>query len=177
VRGRTGSVLPGVAPSNAYPCLDGADVVIAANADSVFVRLCAAIGAPELAEDPRFSTHGARGANTLELDALLSAWTSTRTVDEVVDVLERAGVPVGRIYTAADMVQDAHFLARDMVLRRRTTDGLELPMTGVVPKFSRTPGHVLSTGPRLGEHTDQVLQDLAAIDDAERARLRAAGVI
>jgi formyl-CoA transferase/succinyl-CoA--D-citramalate CoA-transferase len=177
VRGRTGGVLPGVAPSNAYPCADGAEVVIAANADGVFARLCDAIGRPELADDDRFATHLGRGDHMAELDDLLAAWTAQRPGDEVIAVLEAAGVPVGRIYTAADMLHDAHFLARDMVLRHRAPQGWEVPMAGIVPKFSRTPGAVDHTGPRLGEDTLAVLTELAGVTDTELAELSEAGVI
>lgn len=176
-RGRTGGVLPGVAPSNAYPCADGAEVVLAANADSVFARLCAAIGRPQLADDARFATHHARGEHMDALDALIGEWTAQRSADEVIAVLDAAAVPVGRIYTAQDMVDDAHFLARDMVLRRRVPQGWEVPMAGIVPKFSRTPGAVTHTGPLLGEHTDVVLTELAGATPDELAELHEAGVL
>lgn len=177
VRSRSGSVLPGVAPSNAYPCADGREVVIAGNADSVFARLCKAIDQPTLADDVRFSSHVARGANMVELDEVLSRWTEQRSAEEVIAILEDHGVPVGRIYTAADMVDDAHFLARDMVLRRSVPEGWEIPMNGIVPKFSRTPGEVVTTGPRLGEHTVEVLARLAAASEDELRSLADDGVI
>ena len=177
VRGRSGSVLPGVAPSNAYPCADGGEVVIAGNADSVFVRLCKAIDQPALADDPRFSSHHARGENMKELDELLSTWTAQRAASDVIARLEEHGVPVGRIYTAADMLDDAHFLAREMVLRRSSSEGWDVPMNGVVPKFSRTPGDVATTGPRLGEHTIEVLTRLAAASEDELQSLAGDGVI
>lgn len=177
IRSRSGSVLPGVAPSNAYPCADGREVVIAGNADSVFARLCKAIDQPVLADDLRFSSHVARGTNMVELDDVLSRWTEQRSAEEVIAILEDHGVPVGRIYTAADMVDDAHFLARDMVLRRSTPEGWEIPMNGIVPKFSRTPGEVVTTGPRLGEHTVEVLARLAAASEDELRSLADDGVI
>lgn len=177
LRGRSGGVLPGVAPSNAYPCADGAEVVIAANADSVFTRLCHAIGRPELASDERFVTHSGRGRHMSELDDLLSAWTAQRSADDVVATLEAADVPVGRIYTAQDMLRDGHFLARDMVLRQRVPQGWEVPMNGIVPKFSRTPGAVKHTGPLLGEHTEAVLSELCEVRTDELTALRNDGVI
>jgi formyl-CoA transferase/succinyl-CoA--D-citramalate CoA-transferase len=176
LRERTGSVLPGVAPSNAYPTADGVDVLIAANADSVFLRLCRAMDDDGLAEDARFATHGARGANAAELDDLLSGWTRTLPAADLLAVLEEHGVPAGRIFTAADMLTDPHYAARDMVLRCVTPRG-EVPMTGIVPKFSRTPGDVAATGPALGQHTEPVLRSLAGVDDAEWGRLVAAGVV
>ncbi|HYA68736.1 MAG TPA: CoA transferase, partial [Acidimicrobiales bacterium] len=137
-RGRTGGVLPGVAPANAYPTTDGSDVLIAANADSVFIRLCTAMGQPALAEDPRFADHGARGRHMDELDGLVADWTRTQRSDALLAVLSAHGVPAGRVYTPADVVVDPHYAARAMVLRAASRAGYEVPMPGVVPKFSRT---------------------------------------
>src|SRR6185436_10106009 len=92
VRTRSGSVLPGVSPSNVYPASDGAEVVVAANADAVFVRLCKAMGRPELADDERFATHGARGDNMAELDGIIGAWTATRPCDDLLALLDEHGV-------------------------------------------------------------------------------------
>ncbi|MGB8651320.1 MAG: CaiB/BaiF CoA-transferase family protein [Mycobacteriales bacterium] len=160
LRGRSGGTLPGVAPAGAYPTADGCDVLIAGNADSVFARLCDVMGRPELATDPRFSSHGARGAHGEELDALVAEWTRTLPSGELLARLAARAVPAGRVYTAADMVTDPHYLARDMVLRATARAGFELPMTGVVPRFTRTPGGVHDVGPELGEHTAEVLQEL-----------------
>jgi crotonobetainyl-CoA:carnitine CoA-transferase CaiB-like acyl-CoA transferase len=156
VRNRSGGTLPGVAPANAYPTLDG-EVLIAGNGDSVFVRLTDAMGRPELATDARFATHGARGANAAELDALVGGWTGTRTSADLLELLAGHGVPAGLVYTAPDMVADPQYLARDMVLRRTARAGFEVPMTGIVPRFTRTPGSVADVGPDLGEHTDDVV--------------------
>jgi formyl-CoA transferase len=177
IRSRSGSVLPGVAPSNVYPTSDDAEVVIAANADSVFARLCKAMGRPELATDPRFATHGARGENMEELDGLVAAWTSTLPCPEVLEILDQHGVPAGRIFTAPDMLTDPHYLARNMVQRVTSMQGWEVPMTGVVPRFTETPGAIRFPGPRLGQHTDEVLRGLLGMDDAELAELHAAGLI
>lgn len=156
-RTRTGSTLPGIAPSNAYPTADGKDVIVAANADALFRRLVSAMGAPELAEDPRFADHRARGERMAELDALVSAWTSGLGAAELEAALDEAGVPRGRVYDAADMLTDEQYAARGMVVRV-PVDGLqqELPMPGIVPKLSRTPGAVRHAGPALGEHTAAV---------------------
>src|SRR3546814_701718 len=121
VRERSGSVLPGVAPSNVYPTADGAEVVVAGNADAVFARLCQAMGQPELATDERFATHGARGDNMTELDELVGAWTSALPCEKLLAVLDEHGVPAGRIFTAPDMPTDPQYLARAMV-RRATSD-------------------------------------------------------
>jgi formyl-CoA transferase/succinyl-CoA--D-citramalate CoA-transferase len=164
VRTRSGSVLKGVAPSNVYPTSDGAEVVIAANADTVFVRLCEAMGRPELAEDPRFAKHQARGENMADIDGIVSVWTATAPCDELLARLDSHGVPAGRIFTAPDMLTDPQYLARDMIRRVVSTQGWEVPMTGVVPRFSATPGTIRHPGPRLGQHTDEVLADLLGVD-------------
>ena len=177
LRGRSGSTLAGVAPSNAYPTLDGSDVIIAANADSVFARLCEVMGHPELAGDARYATHDARGRNMAELDEQIAAWTRTIGSDALLAALSASGVPAGRVYSAADVLVDSHYQAREMIVRAVSRAGTEVPMTGVVPKFSRTPGAVLDVGPRLGEHTREVLRALADVDDAEWRALLDAGAV
>lgn len=177
VRQRSGSVLPGVAPSNAYLSADGAEVLIAANADGVYARLCEAMGRPELATDPRYVDHGSRGANSVDLDREIQAWVETHPAEDLLAVLAEAGVPAGKIYTAADMVTDPHYLARDMVVRPELDGTTYGPMTGIVPKFSRTPGVVDAVGPPLGADTADVVRTLAGVDDATRLRLTRAGVI
>ncbi|MFE7223257.1 CaiB/BaiF CoA transferase family protein [Nocardioides sp. NPDC057577] len=176
-RGRTGSVLPGVAPSNAYPTRDGSEVLIAANADTVFGRLCKAMDKVELATDERYASHAARGANMVELDDLIGAWTTGLDAEALLALLEEHGVPAGRVYTAPDMLADPHYRARDMVLRLATAAGGEVPAAGVVPKFSRTPGGVRASGPRIGEHSRQLLAELAGVDDTEWSQLADAGVV
>ncbi|HEX2381195.1 MAG TPA: CaiB/BaiF CoA-transferase family protein [Acidimicrobiales bacterium] len=176
VRTRSGSVLPGVAPSNVYSTSDGADVVIAANADSVFSRLCKAMGDPELADDVRFARHGARGENMDEIDRIIGAWSATLPCDELLATLDEHGVPAGRIFTAPDMLRDPQYLARDMVRRVTSAQGWNVPMTGVVPRFTATPGSIRHAGPRLGEHTDEVLGELLGLDERDLAQLRAGGV-
>jgi formyl-CoA transferase len=175
VRTRSGSVLPGVAPSNVYPTADGAEVVVAANADAVYGRLCTAMGRPELATDERYASHSARGANAAELDELIGAWTATRTCADLLATLDEHGVPAGRIFTAPDMLTDPQYLAREMVQRVSTAQGWDVPMTGVVPRFSGTPGAIRHPGPGLGEHTREVLGELLGLDDAELDALQAAG--
>lgn len=177
LRQRSGSVLTGVAPSNVYPAVDGSSVILAANADAVYRRLCAAMCQPELATDGRFATHAARGANMVELDRLIGAWTASMPAAELLDVLAAAGVPAGEIFTAETMLGDEHYAAREMVLRRTNRAGHEVPMAGIVPRFSRTPGSVDTSGPLLGEHTEHVLRSLAAVSNDEYATLVAAGVI
>jgi formyl-CoA transferase/succinyl-CoA--D-citramalate CoA-transferase len=177
VRQRNGGVLTGVAPSNAYPTADGRDVVIAANADAVFARLCEAMGRPDLATDERYARHEARGARQTELDDEIAAWTAGITADELLAVLERHSVPSGLIHAAPDLATDPQLAARDMVLRVAAGFDRPVPMAGVVPKLSRTPGAVRSVGPALGEHTDVVLRELAGLSDHQLADLHAAGII
>jgi formyl-CoA transferase len=176
-RERSGSILPGVAPSNAYPTKDGSEVLIAANADSVFARLCTAMGRPELAADARYRTHVSRGDNMAVLDAVLGEWTATLETEDLLAILEDNGVPAGRIFTVEDMLDDLHYAARDMVLRRTSAQGWDVPMPGVVPKFSRTPGGVVSAGPALGAHTQSVLTELAGVSVGEYAKLQKAGIV
>ena len=177
LRTRTGSVLPGVAPSNVYPTADGSSIIIAANADAVFRRLCMAMGAPELADDERFATHRARGVNMEQLDEMIGQWTTTLPGRTALERLADAGVPAGEIFTAENMLSDEHYAARDMVLRRTNRDGLDVPMTGIVPKFSRTPGDVAAAGPALGEHTEEVVRGIAGIDRTTFDGLLAAGIL
>ncbi|HVS69169.1 MAG TPA: CaiB/BaiF CoA-transferase family protein [Mycobacteriales bacterium] len=177
VRERAGSVLPGVAPSNVYAAADGTEVVIAANADAVFARLCGVMARPELADDERYATHHARAARQAELDELIGEWTVTVDGDDLLERLNAGGVPAGRIFTAADMVSDPHYAARDMVLRLASHQGWTVPMTGIVPKFSATPGSVRATGAPLGAHTEQVLRDVADVSTEELEELKASGVI
>lgn len=177
LRTRSGSVLPGVAPSNVYPTADGAEVVIAANADTVFARLAKAMGRPELATDPRYTSHSARGERMTELDTLISEWSSTQESTELIERLQEHGVPVGRINTAASILSDPQFAAREMILWRRNAAGERLPMNGIVPKFSRTPGEVARTGPALGADTDEVLTSLTATGAEVLAALHEDGVV
>jgi formyl-CoA transferase len=176
IRERTGAILPNVAPANAYTCQDGM-VLIAANQDTVFRRLAEAMGRPELASDDRYATHGARGANQAELDALVDDWTRTLTVDGVIDAMNKAGVPVGRIYRAPEMLDDAHFQARDAIVRIPHKLFGSLAMQNVAPKLSETPGQVRSAGPELGEHNDEIYRGLLNFDDAKLADLKARGIV
>jgi formyl-CoA transferase len=176
-RERTGAVLPNVSPSNVYPTGDGDLVLIAANQDSVFGRLATAMGQPGLAADPRFATHGARGAAMTELDNLIAEWTSTLDAAGLLALLHEAGVPAGRIFRAKDMFDDPHFAARAAIVKVAHPDFGEVPMQNVVPKLSLTPGSVRSAGPALGEHNDLVWGGLAGLSRAEVTRLRAASII
>ncbi|MBV6416535.1 MAG: Succinyl-CoA--L-malate CoA-transferase beta subunit [Steroidobacteraceae bacterium] len=160
IRERTGAILPNVAPSNVYPTRDGQMVLIAANQDTVFGRLAEAMGRPELAKDPKFATHTARGANQVELDNLVGAWTSTLSRGQVLAAMEQSGVPAGLIYRAPEMLEDAHFKARQAIVATQHPDFGELRMQNVAPKLSATPGSIRSAAPAMGQHNEEVYIDL-----------------
>ncbi|WP_406689464.1 CoA transferase [Saccharopolyspora sp. ID03-671] len=176
-RERTGSVLPRIAPSNAYPTADGAEIIIGANRDTVFTRLCELMGEPELATGERYGTHDARGENQVELDELISAWTRQFDADDVLDKLHEAGVPAGRVYTAQDMVADPHFAARQAIVRLMHPELGEFPMQNVVPRLSDTPGEVRSLGPELGEHNAEIYGQVLGADEDQLSRWRADNII
>jgi len=176
VRERTGSILPGIAPTSAYRCSDGTYVLIAGNGDSIFRRLCGAMGRDDLAADPALAHNDGRAAKQAWLDEEIERWTSVRMPDEVLATMERADVPASRIYSIRDIVADAHYRARGMIREIRTADGASLKVPGVVPKLSASPGDFAGGGPRLGEHTDDVLRELGYADPAI-ADLRARGII
>jgi len=177
IRERSGATLPGVAPSNIYDCKDGI-FLIAANQDTVFRRLCAIMGQPELADDKRFSTHTARGQNMQELDELITAWTKTRTVNEVDQIMQEAGVPAGGIYRAPEMLEDPHFKAREAIIETPTDEWPDLRMQNVFPKMSRTQGEVRWTGvTALGAHNQEVYGELLGLSGDELAQLREKSII
>ncbi|WP_329240256.1 CoA transferase [Actinoallomurus sp. NBC_01490] len=176
-RERTGPVLPNVSPSNVYPTADGEMILIAANQDTVFSRLAATMGRPELAEDPAYATHASRGANMTALDDLISGWTGTLGTDELLETLHDGGVPAGRIYTARDMFDDPHFAAREAIVRLVHPEFGELPMHNAFPRLSETPGAVRHAGPALGEHNKEIYGGLLKITDDQMAALAAHGTI
>ncbi len=175
VREAAGSALPGIAPSNAYRCQDGY-VLVAGNGDSIFKRLMAVIGRPDLAADPGLAGNTGRVERVAELDAAIEAWTVQRTVDQVLQALGDARVPAGKVYTVADIAADPHFRARDMILQQRTREGYDVEVPGVVPKLSATPGTVRQAAPRLGEDTDAVLREMG-LSDQQIAQLRDKGIV
>jgi formyl-CoA transferase len=160
VRERSGSTLPGIAPSNLYPCSDGSYVLIAGNADALYRRLMTAIGREDLRDDPALSRNDGRAAQMARIDEAIAAWTSRRTQEAVLEAMEKAEVPAGRIYTAADIAADPHYAARGMIESVIAGDGEPLKVPGIVPKLSATPGAIHSPAPKLGEHTDEVLRSL-----------------
>jgi crotonobetainyl-CoA:carnitine CoA-transferase CaiB-like acyl-CoA transferase len=176
VRERSGGALPGIAPSNTYRTEDDGFVVIAGNSDPIFKRLMHVIGRPDLAEDPALARNDGRVAQSAQLDAAITAWTSHRSIDDVLAALERAEVPAGRIYSVADIVADPHYQAREMLLQADLPGGASVKMPGIVPKLSDTPGEVHWQGPTLGEHTSDVLASLG-FDATDVERLRAEGAV
>lgn len=176
-RERTGSVLPNIAPSNVYPTKGDEMVLVAANQDSVFGRLATAMDRTDLITDPRYRDHASRGSNMDELDELIASWTADLGTDELLDLLHDAGVPAGRIYTARDMFADPHFAARDAIVKLAHPDFGEIPMHGVFPKLSETPGGVRHAGPALGEHNDDIYGGLLGVTAADQVALTERGVI
>ncbi|MGB2812409.1 MAG: CoA transferase, partial [Mycobacterium sp.] len=171
--------LEGIAPSNIYRSADGSWVVIAANQDTVFARLCAAMGRPELANDARFVDHVARGRNQDEIDAIIAEWAAQRQPDDIIDTLSTAGVIAGPINTVADVVRDPQFQARGMLVEHYDeAAGRTVLGPGVVPVLSATPGGVRSAGPaRPGQHNDEVYGQLLGLSTGELAVLADEGVL
>ncbi len=176
VRTRTGASLPGIVPSNTYTTKDGKYLVIGANGDSIFKRFMLAIGRDDLANDPSLASNDGRVKRTGELDRIIGDWTASVTLDQALAVLGRAEVPSGKIYDIADIVRDVHYQARDMLEQHHLPDGTPMKLPGIVPKLSDTPGGTRWLGPKLGEHTDEVLKE-AGYGAEDLARLRGAGVI
>jgi crotonobetainyl-CoA:carnitine CoA-transferase CaiB-like acyl-CoA transferase len=177
IRERNGGSLPGIAPSNAYPARDNRDVIIGANQDSVFRRLCAAMGQPTLADHPDYATHRARGANQQAIDDAVAAWTRQHDAQEIVDRLAEAGVPAGLIFRAPDMLADPHFNARKSIVMVPDRKGKPLPMQNVFPRLTKTPGTIRHAGPQLGEHTNEVLKGWLDMNDAQLDTLRSSSII
>ena len=176
VRGPAGSALPGIAPSNAYRCGDGAYSLVAGNGDSIFKRLMRAISRPDLAEDPGLAHNTGRVARVAEIDAAIGDWTGQRTVTEVLAALEAAEVPAGRIYTVADIAADPHYAARGMLQTVKMDDGTDLTLPGITPKLSRTPGSHRRNAPRLGQDSDAVLRGMG-LSESQIQELRAQGIV
>ncbi|WP_174278234.1 CaiB/BaiF CoA transferase family protein [Sphingomonas bacterium] len=176
IRERSGSALPGIAPSNVYPCSDG-EFLIGANQDAVFARLCDAMGQPELAVNPRYVDHVSRGRHQVELDEIIGAWTATLTIAEVERLMIEHSVPSGAIYRAPEMLADPHFAAREAIVTLDHPRWGELKMQNSFPRMSDTPGSVRSIAPqRVGQHNDEVY-DALGVSAEERAALAAKGAI
>ena len=176
VRGPAGSAMPGIVPTNAYPCRDGGYALVAGNGDSIFKRLMTVIGRADLAADPQLADNAGRVARVTELDEAIGAWTAQRTVDDVLVALDAASVPAGRIYTVADIAADPHYRARGMLAEVAMEDGSALAVPGVVPKLSETPGGHRRNAPRLGQDTDDVLREVG-LTAGQIEALRRRGIV
>jgi formyl-CoA transferase len=177
IRERSGSILPGIAPSNVYSCKDG-EYMIGANKDSLWKRLAAAMGQPELGDDPRYATHLARGEHQTELDDLINAWTVTLTVDEVDALMIANSIPAGRVYRAPEMLADPHFQARQSIIEVETERFGRLKMQGTFPKLSVTPSSVRRPAPsKVGQHNAEIYGELLGLDGVALAALAEAGTI
>jgi len=178
VREPQGTNLKGIAPSNIFKSADGKWIVIAANADKVFGRLCEAMGRPELATDPKFSNHLARGDHQDELEGLIAHWAAERPAEEIDRVLNAAGVICGPVYTIADIFADEHFWAREMLLKHEDPEFGEYIGPGITPKFSETPGEVRWSAPwEEGSHNREVYGELLGLSESELAGLKEEGVL
>ena len=171
IRERTGAILEKVAPSNVYPTADNEMIVMGANQDSVFARLCAAMGQPALAEDERFSKHTPRGENQRELDEIISAWSVNYKTADLLALLEGHAVPAGRIYRAPEMLEDEHFISRETITEVEHPKYGELKMQNVFPRLSATPGKVKWPGPVMGQHNAEIYQGLLGYSQAELEQL------
>ncbi|WP_443115891.1 CaiB/BaiF CoA transferase family protein [Herbaspirillum seropedicae] len=176
VRERTGGALPGIVPSNTYTTGEGMNIVIAGNGDAIFKRLMSAIGREDMANDPGLARNDGRVPRTEEIDAAIQQWCSTQTIDTALATLQAADVPVGKIYSVKDMMDDAQFLARDMFEQHQFADGTPVKLPGITPKMSETPGQTRWLGPELGAHSDEILQSLG-YDEAHIKMLRDQGVV
>jgi crotonobetainyl-CoA:carnitine CoA-transferase CaiB-like acyl-CoA transferase len=176
IRECSGSTLTGIVPTNTYRCSDGKDVIIGANGDSIFKRLCDVMGRPDMGADPRLADNAGRVENEPEIDAVIAAWMKTMTGDEALKILEDAEVPSGPIYSVADMFADEHFQARGL-FEEVESNGKPLIIPAMIPKLSDTPGETLWPGPELGAHNDEVLGGLLGMDDEQIAALKKSGAI
>ena len=176
IRERTGAILPNVAPSNVYPTSDGM-VLIAANQDTVFGRLCDAMAKPEWAKDPRYVSHQARGSNQKQLDGAIGDWTKTLTTRNVLDLMDKNGVPAGQIYRAPEMLADPHFIARQAIVTTQHPTFGALKMQNVAPKLSETPGAIRTAAPEMGQHNDEIYGELLGLGAQRLAELKAGKII
>ncbi|HYH40661.1 MAG TPA: CaiB/BaiF CoA-transferase family protein [Burkholderiales bacterium] len=175
-RERAGNELPGITPSNTYPTRDGKFVIIGANNDSIFKRLMGVMSRSDLANDPALATNAGRAPRARELDQAIEAWTREHDLATLLDALEQAEVPSGRVYDAEDIVNDTHYAARRMIEQWKLPDGTPMKIPGVVPKLSETPGATRWLGPGLGEHTREILESLG-YDESQQKDLKQRGVI
>jgi crotonobetainyl-CoA:carnitine CoA-transferase CaiB-like acyl-CoA transferase len=176
VRQPSGASMPGIVPTNAYLCKDGRYALIAGNGDSIYKRLMESIGRPELANDPELANNVGRAANVERIDQAISDFTCQHDLDSVLELMNKAGVPAGKSYDAADIAKDPHYQARDMILEAKLPDGSSVAVPGIVPKLSATPGQITREAPTLGQHTGEIL-DALGIDSTKQADWKSRGII
>jgi crotonobetainyl-CoA:carnitine CoA-transferase CaiB-like acyl-CoA transferase len=176
VREREGSKLNGIVPSNTYRCADGHYVIIGGNGDSIYKRLMQAAGRPDMADDPKYADNLGRVAHEAEVDGAIARWTATLPAAEVIERLTAADVPVGPLYSAQDIAEDAHYAARGM-LEEVQVGGRPLKIPAIVPKLAETPGRTDWPGPRVGAHNTEVLGGLLGLSEDDLLRLKGAGVL
>ncbi|MBI4468689.1 MAG: CoA transferase [Acidobacteria bacterium] len=177
VRERQGCTLTGIVPTNTYPCQDGKYIIIGGNGDSIFKRLMVAAGRADMAEDPRYAHNNDRVEHEREIDQAISEWTETRAYSEILEALEKAGVPAGPIYSIADIMKDPHYQERGMFETAELPDGTRVKLPTFAPKLTETPGRTEWIGPRLGEHNEEVYCGQLGMSTAQLEELKAAGVI
>lgn len=177
IRERTGSTLPGIAPSNIYLCKDGKYVVIGANGDGIFKRLMVAINRPDVLENPLYETNDGRSQEAEYLDSVIGEWTKTLDIESALRILEENGIPAGSIFSVEDMFNDPHYQAREMIVDLEVEDLGKLKVPGIIPKLSKTPGQIRWAGPKLGEHTDEILKEKVGLTDEQIEKLKGLEVI
>ena len=176
IRQPSGASMPGIAPTNAYLCKDGKYALIAGNGDSIYKRLMEMINRTDLATDPKLARNAGRAEHADLIDAAISAYTAQHSLDDVLTAMNAAGVPAGKSYDAADIANDPHYQARDMILNATLADGSVVKVPGIVPKLSKTPGQITRAAPALGQHTTEILEGLG-ISVAQQADWKIRGVI
>ncbi|WP_321325389.1 CoA transferase [uncultured Parasphingorhabdus sp.] len=176
-RDRSGAILPKIAPSNVYPCANGDSILIAANQDTVFARLCELMDRNEFLDDPRFCDHVARGENQELIDDIISKWSEPQAAEDLLQALDEAGVPAGKIFQVKDMIDDPQFLSRKALIDVETPGLGKVKMQNVVPKLSDTPGQVRSPAPELGQHTQSILEDYLNLSSEQIDVLRTRKIV
>ena len=177
VRERQGNRTGQSSPIGTYRTADDRYMVLSVSTDRIFVRMAEAVGHPEWATDPRYATNPQRTSRADEVDAMVGAWFGEHTAADAQQILDAAGVPVSPIYSIADIFADAQYRAREDIISPADPTIGEVPMPGIVPRFSRTPGSVRFVGPALGEHNQAIYADLLGMSPAEMEALHAQGVI
>jgi formyl-CoA transferase len=175
IRQAGGSALPGIAPTNAYLCADGGYVLVAGNGDSIFKRLMTVIGRDDLGNDPQLENNDGRVKRVAELDQAIGEWAMTVSTHKALETLDSVAVPVGRIYTIADIASDPHYKARENIQTIRMHDGSQLEVPGIIPKLSRTPGSIKTLAPDIGENTDEILKSIG-LNESQIASLKERGI-